>query len=189
MFHAIADEMTVCASFPPIARSDARLLILGSLPGAESLARQRYYAKPQNSFWRIMGALVGAGPELDYDARCQRLIDSRLALWDVCATAYREGSLDSAIRSPTFNDFGTFFTTHPAISRICFNGRAAESLFVRHVLPVSDPAIGRIERVVLPSTSPAHAGMSFDAKLQCWRQGLAGVIASLPQESVEGSSD
>ena len=129
--------MSFCMSFPPIARTDARILILGSLPGAESLARQQYYAKPQNSFWRIMGALVGAGPEIVYADRLVRLIDHHIAVWDVCASAMREGSLDAAIKSPEANDFRSFLTIHVGISLICFNGRAAEKLFDKLVRPGS----------------------------------------------------
>jgi len=80
--------------FPPIAAPDARLLILGSLPGQMSLARQQYYAQPQNAFWRIMGVLFGAGLDVPYEQRAGILMANRIALWDVCKTASRPGSLD-----------------------------------------------------------------------------------------------
>ncbi|OZA12577.1 MAG: DNA-deoxyinosine glycosylase, partial [Hydrogenophilales bacterium 17-62-8] len=82
--------------FPPIADAHARILILGSLPGQVSLQRQQYYAQPQNAFWKIMGRLFDAGPELAYAERTQRLVENGIALWDVCASAQRPGSLDAA---------------------------------------------------------------------------------------------
>ncbi len=154
--------------FPPVAAADARVLILGSLPGAMSLARREYYAQPRNAFWTIMGALIGAAPELPYAERLDRLVAARIALWDVCASGFRPGSLDSAIRPGSVipNDFGAFFAAHREIGVVCFNGAKAADLFARLVpgLPV--------RRMVLPSTSPAHAGMPLATKLERWREGL-----------------
>ena len=84
-------------SFPPIADPDARLLILGSLPGQESLRQQQYYAHPRNAFWRVMEAVLGIPTDTPYPQRCQALMDAGIALWDVCASARRPGSLDGAI--------------------------------------------------------------------------------------------
>src|SRR5687768_16280967 len=95
--------------FEALAAPDARLLILGTLPGAVSLACGQYYAQPRNAFWRIMGELVGASIELPYAKRVECLVAERLALWDVCAVAQRRGSLDAAIQSMQPNDFATFF--------------------------------------------------------------------------------
>ncbi|MCK6545856.1 DNA-deoxyinosine glycosylase [Myxococcota bacterium] len=157
--------------FPPVARPDARVLILGSMPGAASLAAHRYYGHPRNHFWPIMGALFGAGLELDYPARLERLVASRVALWDVLAACEREGSLDAAIDPKTAapNDFYGFFDNHQNIRAIFFNGSAAADLFERRVAPTLSTAASAIERVRLPSTSPAHAAMTFDAKLARWR--------------------
>lgn len=170
--------MSYAESFPPIVGAAPRVLILGSLPGAESLARNEYYAKPQNAFWRIMGDLVGAGPALAYAERRDRLAEAGVAIWDVCRAAYREGSLDSAIRDAQPNDIGGLLATHPTIQRIGFNGRFAETLFTRVIRPTFDPAVREIATVLLPSTSPAHAGMPYLAKLERWRQALAGAITS-----------
>ena len=104
---------------PPIENPDACALILGSMPGGASLRAGRYYAHPQNLFWRFMGELVDAGPELTYEVRMERLRAAGIALWDVIATCEREGSLDSAIRSAVANDFGRFFATHPDCGRFC----------------------------------------------------------------------
>jgi len=162
-------------SFAPIGRADARVLILGSLPGARSLADAQYYAQPQNAFWRIMGALVGAGRELAYTERIERLADRGLALWDVVAAARRIGSLDAAIErdSIEINDFSGYFARHAAIELICFNGRTAAELYRRHVIPTLPPRAAGIERIALPSTSPAYAGMPLANKLQRWRAAIA----------------
>ncbi len=171
---------TYAESFSPIVGPLPRVLILGSLPGAESLARQQYYAKPQNAFWRIMGDLVGAGPTLAYPERRDRLAEAGIALWDVCRAAHRAGSLDSAIRDPEPNDIGGLLAAHPTIRLIGFNGRFAETLFTRVIRPTFDPDARAVATVLLPSTSPAHAGMPYLAKLERWRQALAGAITALP---------
>jgi len=178
--------MSFCVSFPPIASADARILILGTLPGAESLARQQYYAKPQNSFWRIMGALVGASPDLPYADRLARLIAHRIAVWDVCKSAMREGSLDTAIKSPEINDFASFFGSHPHVRRVCFNGRHAEKLYLWHVLPALSGRLVSLDTVLLPSTSPAHAGMRFEEKLVHWRHALTGFMDAPKSPVTEG---
>ena len=171
---------SLCAAFPPVAAADARALILGTLPGAESLKRREYYAKKENSFWKIMGELAGAFPYLPYEDRLNRLRQNGIALWDVCASAHRAGSLDSNIQLSTVvpNDFGSFFKAHRHVELICFNGQPAERLFRRKVLAVF-PDLARLRRVVLPSTSPAHAGMRFERKLALWREAL-GDFAETP---------
>lgn len=160
--------------FPPIADRAARVLILGSLPGVESLRRREYYAQPRNAFWAIMGELAGAGPALGYAARGRRLRAHGIALWDVCAAARRPGSLDAAIVSASVvvNDFADFYAAHPRIERICFNGAAAAALYSRQVLPQLTAALRELPSVVLPSTSPAHAALSPARKLRRWAQAL-----------------
>jgi hypoxanthine-DNA glycosylase len=169
------------SSFDSVAGPDARVLILGTLPGVVSLARGEYYAQPRNVFWRIMGELVGASPELPYAERVQRLIAARIALWDVCAIAQRDGSLDAAIASDSIqlNDFAAFLRTHPGIELICFNGAKAAELFRRRV--TLEPPASDTRQVVLPSTSPAHAAMSLERKLGAWRAALNGQNIGLGQ--------
>ncbi len=151
-------------------RSNAKLLILGSLPGAESLRRQQYYAHPQNAFWRIMGTIAGFAPDLPYEQRLNRMTAHGAALWDVCAAAERIGSLDSAIKTPQPNNFAQFFTENPGVKLVAFNGQPASKLYARLVKP--QLALEHIEFVVLPSTSPAHARMRFEEKLRRWREAL-----------------
>jgi hypoxanthine-DNA glycosylase len=156
--------------FPPIADAHARVLILGSLPGQVSLRHQQYYAQPQNAFWKIMGRLFGAGPELSYEERAQRLIEQGIALWDVCAAAQRPGSLDAAIvhSSVVPNDLAAFIEAHPGVGLICFNGGKAADLYRRLVLPGLPARLRSIRTEALPSTSPAHAAMPFEEKLTRW---------------------
>ena len=156
-------------SFDPIARRDAKVLILGSMPGAASLAAGCYYAHPQNAFWRILGELLGFDAVAPYASRARTLRAARVALWDVLQSCAREGSLDSAIErdSRVANDFRSFFQTHCQITHVFFNGTTAEECFRRHVLGTIDP--GRFRCLRLPSTSPAHASLSFAEKLRAWR--------------------
>lgn len=161
-----------CTGFPPVACADARVLILGSLPGVESLRQQQYYAMPHNSFWRIMGHLVGASRELPYETRLQKLVVHRLALWDVCASAVREGSLDSNIQAPVVNDFAGFFAAHKHIRLICCNGQCALRLFRKSAIPTLAQEFQSLPVVALPSTSPAHASLRFEDKLVQWERVL-----------------
>lgn len=159
-----------CRSFPPIARPDARLLILGSMPGKVSLRDQQYYAHPQNAFWKITAEILGFDATTPYADRATALQDHRIALWDVLQSCTRESSLDADIDPSTIvpNDFTRFFAKHPAIRRVCFNGAKAATLFARHVTPTL-PAALALELFQLPSTSPANAGVSRAEKLRAWR--------------------
>jgi double-stranded uracil-DNA glycosylase len=154
--------------FPPISSPCARVLILGSLPGRLSLERGEYYANPQNAFWRIIATRV---PELppDYTGRVRAIIALRVALWDVLAAATRSGSLDADISDDAIpNNFRAFFHAHPDIRLIGFNGGTAAKLYEGHVLPTLTEAHRAIVRITLPSTSPAHAGVSFEEKAKRW---------------------
>ena len=161
---------SVSFGFPPISGTSAQVLILGSLPGEVSIKRQEYYAQPRNIFWRIMGDLFGIAPERSYIERVAGLVDNDIAVWDVCATAHRPGSLDSNIHAPSVkvNDFKMFLSQHPRITFICFNGAKAGALFEGQVAPTLDAALRNISRKVLPSTSPAHASLSYEAKRTAW---------------------
>lgn len=153
-------------SFPPVADDRARVLILGSMPGVLSLAENQYYAHPRNLFWPIMGSLFGAGRDVAYEQRLRLLQDHRIALWDVLHSCQRDGSLDSDIQYEVANDFATFFNTYPQITHVFFNGGKAESSFRKHVRGVGQGLV----MTRLPSTSPAHASLSFDKKLEAWSQ-------------------
>ena len=158
--------------FPPIARRDADTLVLGSLPGRKSLEMRQYYAHPYNAFWKLIAAIYGTDASLPYPDRARVLVENGVALWDVLEAATRPGSLDSSIvhASAQANDFARFFRRHPHIRRVFFNGRKAEELYRRFVLPRLGPEFAALRYEALPSTSPAHAGMSFAKKLGRWRR-------------------
>lgn len=160
--------MARAEGFDPIAASNARVLILGTLPSQVSLQRREYYAQPQNKFWRIMGELFGAFPELSYAARTGTLVKKRVAVWDVCLAAHRPGSSDASIQKPEPNDFAGFFASHRDISLICFNGAKAATLYEALVLPRLTEAERQIQRQVLASTSAANAAVPYRQKLSQW---------------------
>ncbi len=163
----------VSTGFAPIARADARILILGSLPGQRSIEAGEYYAHPQNAFWRIMAELFDATG--DYASRCDRLRHCRIAVWDVLHSSVRPGSMDAAIRddSARSNDFAAFFESHRRLERIVFNGAKAEQMFSKLVVP--EVALQGVSMLRLPSTSPAYAAMPFSGKLAAWRDAL-GIV-------------
>jgi len=152
------------ASFPPVVTSETRLLLLGSLPGEASLRAERYYAHPQNQFWRLVGAaiddedLVG----LDYDERLERLRTAGIGLWDVVANAVRPGSLDGAIRDHRPNDLLALIESLPALRAIGFNGGTASRIGRKMI---GEPA--GIALLDLPSSSPAYT-RSFAEKRASW---------------------
>jgi len=151
------------------------VLILGTMPGKQSLAAQQYYAHPQNAFWRILGELLQFDAESDYATRIELLRQSRIALWDVLKFCVRESSLDTDIErsSEIPNEIAQLLRTQRTIQRVCFNGAKAAQLYRRHVLPQLPHAFRTIEYIALPSTSPAHAGMRYAQKLEAWRSILS----------------
>jgi TDG/mug DNA glycosylase family protein len=160
----------VC-SFGPIVGANPRVLVLGTAPSIVSLAKQQYYGHPQNAFWSIMGRLFGAGRELEYEKRKRMLCAHGVAVWDVLGECYRAGSLDSSIEveSESPNNLAAFLEQHDSIATVFFNGQKAETAFRRHMKPAVEELSRRLRYVRLPSTSPAHAGRTFDEKLAAWR--------------------
>ncbi|HEV2568734.1 DNA-deoxyinosine glycosylase [Sphingomonas sp.] len=154
------------ASFPAVVDAHTHTLLLGSLPGAASLAARRYYAHPRNQFWRLMGDVSGLPlPELSYQERLQALLSRGVGLWDVVADAERQGSLDAAIKNPAANDLQSLVLSLPSLRLIAFNGGTAGR--------IGTSALGRLANryrfLVLPSSSPAHA-IPYERKLERWRQ-------------------
>lgn len=158
-------------SFPPICGDKPRVLILGTMPGKKSLAEHKYYAHPQNAFWRILGELLHFDADADYAARLEQVKNSHIALWDVLRFCVRESSLDTDIErdSEVPNEIVQLLQTHTTIRRVCFNGAKAAQLYRRHITPQLPHSLRDIEYCPLPSTSPAHAGMRYAEKLAAWR--------------------
>ena len=168
--------MSKLTGLAPVSRPDARVLLLGSMPGAASLAQQQYYGHPRNHFWPMMAELFGFDADLPYSERLQALQRSRVALWDVLQHCERKGSLDSAIRNEIPNDFAGFFQHHPQLQLIAFNGKKAEASFCKLVLPNVMLPKG-CSLLGLPSSSPANAGISRQARWQAWAQLAAPRLA------------
>jgi hypoxanthine-DNA glycosylase len=150
-------------SFPPVVDARAVALVLGTLPGEESLRRHQYYAHPRNLLWPIVFTLFGDGIVPDYEARLAFAQASRLALWDVCGLAEREASADATIRAEVPNEIPALLDTHPNIRAVAFNGTTARRLHDRYF--TRRPGIIYL---ALPSTSPAHASLGFAQKLEVW---------------------
>jgi len=141
------------------------------MPGKASLKANQYYAHPRNAFWKIMGHVLGVDLGSRYTDRLKILTANRVALWDVLKTCTRKSSLDSDIVESSIipNDFRAFFGSHPDISRVYFNGAMAENSYRKHVLPTLGEA-PRLSCVRLPSTSPANASTTLEAKIAAWRR-------------------
>ncbi len=151
--------------FAPVTRPDTRLLLLGSLPGVESLKQQRYYAHPRNQFWRLTGAVIGRDlAAMPYAARLDALLDAGIGLWDTVAAATREGSsLDADIRLHAASDLRRLAETLPQLRAIAFNG--GTSARIGRAQLAGKEAISLVD---LPSSSPAYASVTFDKKLESW---------------------
>lgn len=162
--------VSVKAGLPPIAREDARLFVLGSLPGDASLAARQYYAHPTNQFWRLLGAVIGEELQpLSYERRLRCLREHRIGLWDVIASASRRGSLDQAIRQAEHNRIGHLLNNFTDLRAIAFNGSTA-AIAGRRLIG-AEPGIALIE---LPSSSAANT-RPFGEKVKAWRR-VAGFL-------------
>jgi hypoxanthine-DNA glycosylase len=154
----------VLQGLPPVIARHTRLVLLGSFPGAASLAAGQYYAHPRNQFWPLLSALLGDDlMALSYARRLQRLRAHGLGLWDVIAECQREGSLDSAIRAARYNDLSSLRRRAPQLVAVAHNG--GESARAMRTTAALGLAAYR-----LPSSSPANASWSFERKLATWRE-------------------
>jgi hypoxanthine-DNA glycosylase len=156
---------------PPIWAPDRRVLVLGSMPGSVSLERQEYYAHPRNRFWRVMGEICGALPELSYRERVHRLLRSGIALWDVLQHCVREGSLDTNIvaGSEVPNDLVGLLKANGSLRAVALNGGKAAQAFRRWILPqLPAGTTGRVAIIDLPSTSPANASWAPADLVRSW---------------------
>jgi TDG/mug DNA glycosylase family protein len=166
--------ITIKRSMPPAGSNDAKLLILGSLPGEASLKAQRYYAHPQNQFWRLLGCAIGEDlANIAYEDRLIRLAARRIALWDVVGAASRASSLDAAIRGATPNQLSDYAAAHPNLRAVAFNGKTAA-----RIGRASLGELKGVELIDLPSSSPAYT-LPFQEKVRHWI--MLGPLAWLPE--------
>jgi TDG/mug DNA glycosylase family protein len=150
-------------SFPPVADDRTRVLVLGSLPGEESLARREYYGNPRNHFWRLMSEVVGAElVPLAYEDRLRALLEAGIGLWDTVGAASRRGSLDGAIRGHQVNALPELVAGLPALRAVGFNGGKSASLGMKQLADEQ-----RLALIALPSSSPAYT-LAFEAKREAW---------------------
>ena len=171
---ASRERSRISKGFPPIARGDARVLVLGSLPSKASIRAREYYAHPRNAFARLDQVVVCRRAVRDHlprhgTLRCRALEECGIAVWDVLKSSMRPGSLDADIdmESAVPNDFEGFFSCHGQVRLVCFNGRKAQDMFRRFVRPeLSQQHLGY---ALLPSTSPAHAALTLAGKVDAWR--------------------
>lgn len=154
-------------SLDPIIDQTSQVLILGSMPGVESLARQEYYANPRNHFWGILTTIFDCEDQGDYNSRISVLYENKVALWDVIHPCQRIGSLDSSIKDEVPNDFQKYLTCYPSIKYIIFNGGKAYEVFKKQV---GFSSFSNMNFVKLPSTSPTPGRnvKSFEEKLKEW---------------------
>ena len=171
-------KANILQSFKYVASGDAVVLILGSMPGGESLRKQQYYAHPRNMFWTIMSEILGFDHNLSYNERLMALRYNKIALWDVVYQCRRKGSLDSNIEelSLKVNDFSGFFQKYRTIHSVFFNGKKAEDLFNRNVFRKEMVNSEKLNYCILPSTSPANASMSKNIKLERWMKVREAVL-------------
>jgi methylated-DNA-[protein]-cysteine S-methyltransferase len=151
-------------SFDPVIDEDARVLILGSMPGKVSLEKAQYYAHPRNKFWILLYSVFDMQPDPDYKQKIAFLKSRKIALWDVFKECRRTGSADSDILNPVVNDFIGLLNTHPGIKSVLFNGTKAAQIFKKN----SGQIRSGISFFTLPSSSPANAGISLEDKLKAW---------------------
>ncbi|MBT5292621.1 MAG: DNA-deoxyinosine glycosylase [Cellvibrionales bacterium] len=163
-------------SFSPVLKKGASIIILGSMPGKRSLQEAQYYAHPRNAFWRIFCTLFMRDKDWvdsidNYQQKIECLKNENIALWDVLQSCTRKSSLDADIveSSIVVNDFSKLFTDNQSIKHIYFNGAKAEKLYKRYVIPTLSAQEKSLSMTRLPSTSPAHAAISFEKKLQEWK--------------------
>lgn len=166
----VSDGNDLSPGLPPVSAPGIHTLVLGSLPSRLSIERQEYYGNPQNAFWRIMAELAGFDSQLPYAERESRLLAAGVGLWDVLASSVRPGSLDANIDLKTArpNDLVAFLDGHRKLRRIAFNGRKARQIFDKELSGSVEAERRGIGLLDLPSTSPAHAALSFDGKLNQW---------------------
>jgi len=158
-------------NFLAASSSQARILLLGTMPGAASLYQNQYYGHPQNKFWKFMELIFGISRSLPYTQRTKLLTQKGIVLWDVIHQCSRKGSLDSAIKDDSIklNNFPYLFQQYPQLEAIFFNGQNAANYYKKLVLPNINQNYSDLPRLILPSTSPANARTPWQDQLEKWK--------------------
>lgn len=149
----------------PIEDGDCRILILGTMPGVESLKQQAYYANSRNLFWKLIAGVIGETAPDNYEDKKVYLRRYKVALWDMCQFCTRSGSLDSNISDEVPNDIKAFVAGHPHLKVIGCNGKESARMFRKYIVGIEN-----VEFIPLPSTSPANAGVSREKKVDAWHR-------------------
>ena len=154
---------------PAIVDASTKVLIVGSMPGVQSLQKQQYYGNPRNHFWPIIASLTGNAVPERYEDRIALVKRYHIGLWDVIKECERKGSLDSNIKQEVPNDFEELFAKYPQIEAVVFNGTKAYQVFQKHV--GEDVLQGRI-LYKMPSTSPVPGryNKTLIEKQEIWAQ-------------------
>lgn len=155
-------------AFDPIADNNSKILILGTMPGEDSLRKQEYYGHKNNHFWTILFTLFGSEYNADYSIKINLLKSKGIALWDVLRACEREGSADSKIKNEEANNFASFFSKYPQIKHVFFASKQAEIFYHKYVCQYFN-----LTYSVLPSPSSANARMSLSQKIESWEVILA----------------
>jgi hypoxanthine-DNA glycosylase len=157
-------------SFAPFVDTRSRILILGTLPGEQSLRLQRYYGNPRNLFWRVLADVFSEPHVVEFEQQKALLKRNRIALWDVLHSAERIGSLDSAIRNPVPNDIAKLLVEYPRLRTIAFNGLRAQSLFRQFIAATLTVPADKLRLSALPSTSPtpSRKAVTYQEKVAQW---------------------
>lgn len=153
---------------PPIVDDETKVLIIGSMPGKQSLDKQQYYGNPRNHFWPIIGQLLNVTIPEQYEQKIGLLRIRKIGLWDSIQSCERQGSLDATIKNEIPNDFEWLFQQYPQIQLVLFNGGKSFNVFKKHIgLSILN---GR-EFEKMPSTSPIPGKniKSFEEKVDAWR--------------------
>lgn len=156
--------------FSPIIDSNTSILFLGSFPSIASFEHSFYYAHSRNAFWPIMASIFKVTLD-DNETKRVFCLNLNIGLWDVIGSCERENSSDSNLKGIVPNDFETLLRDYPNIKVLAFTGKKAFDLFGKYFKNME------IEKILLPSTSPAHAAMNQEEKMRIYKEFLDKYLA------------
>lgn len=155
-------------ALPPVIDKATKYLVLGTMPGEQSLLSQQYYNNPRNQFWKIIADVFNDKRAFEnYNDKLTTLKNNKIGLWDVLDTCDREGSSDSNIENPTVNNFDKLFKEFPNIKTVIFNGQDSYDYFNSLVHNKADKKYLR-----LSSTSSLNGHKTLAEKTQEWKKAL-----------------